>query len=340
MNFNTPHVLRGTVTVALAVLMLVLVTSPRAHAAALPVTVSVPATAGDPAVGGSTGWFDSGVTLAGETVTVTATGTWAACDVGSNAGCASGPDGTPAFGTGFQPLPSSLAGTLIARVGSGPWTQIGAGPTAISGTGLLQFADNDGGYYGDNSGSVSVTIAAASSGTTVTVPATAGDPAVHGSTGWFSSGITLSGGSVTVTSSGTWDACGGGCTTDGDGSVAIGTGFYPLPSAYANALVAHVGDGPWTLAGVGPTVLTGTGLLVFANNDGGDYADNLGSLSVTITGGPPPSSVSLSAPAPVGTVATAYSSSLVASGGTAPYTYSIVSGALPAGLVLNSSTGA
>src|SRR5581483_7216826 len=41
-----------------------------------------------------------------------------------------------------------------------------------------------------------------------------------------------------------------------------------------------------------------------------------------------------------GQVGTPYSSSVSASGGTAPYTYSIASGALPDGLTLNATTGA
>jgi len=42
---------------------------------------------------------------------------------------------------------------------------------------------------------------------------------------------------------------------------------------------------------------------------------------------------------PSGSVGTAYSQTVTASGGTAPYTYSISNGKLPDGLILGSSTG-
>ncbi|MGL6462909.1 autotransporter domain-containing protein, partial [Aeromonas hydrophila] len=61
--------------------------------------------------------------------------------------------------------------------------------------------------------------------------------------------------------------------------------------------------------------------------------------TVTITVSPP--SISLS-PTTLsnGTVGTSYSATLTASGGSAPYTYAITAGSLPAGLSLNTSTGA
>jgi len=55
---------------------------------------------------------------------------------------------------------------------------------------------------------------------------------------------------------------------------------------------------------------------------------------------PPPPPIGLACLTSTGQVGVAYSSSLVATGGVAPYTYSIVSGGLAAGLTLNPSTGA
>ncbi|WP_447410859.1 putative Ig domain-containing protein, partial [Clostridium perfringens] len=43
---------------------------------------------------------------------------------------------------------------------------------------------------------------------------------------------------------------------------------------------------------------------------------------------------------PGGTVGTAYSASLAASGGVAPYRYSVSTGALPAGVTLDAAAGA
>jgi MYXO-CTERM domain-containing protein len=50
--------------------------------------------------------------------------------------------------------------------------------------------------------------------------------------------------------------------------------------------------------------------------------------------------IAVSTPISTAQVGVPYSSSCTASGGTAPYTYSISAGALPGGLAINSSTGA
>jgi hypothetical protein len=59
-------------------------------------------------------------------------------------------------------------------------------------------------------------------------------------------------------------------------------------------------------------------------------------LSILINAAPAITTVSL----PAGDVGVAYSRTLTASSGTSPYTWSILSGSLPTGLSLNSSTGA
>src|SRR5262245_54730242 len=81
----------------------------------------------------------------GKPVTVTATGSF--CPGGSGFGCF-GPGGTMSADTkispyGGFPLPGAPAWGLIARVGSDPWVQVGAGPTTLSGVGVLVFAVND-----------------------------------------------------------------------------------------------------------------------------------------------------------------------------------------------------
>lgn len=93
-------------------------------------------------------------------------------------------------------------------------------------------------------------------------------------------------------------------------------------------------DSPvWTLtggldAGVGLSIP----LLDFDQSD-----PSLITYSVLLASSPP---VITTASPPVGTVGVAYSQTLVASQGTPPYTWSIVSGSLPPGLSLDSSTGA
>src|SRR5436190_1883374 len=54
----------------------------------------------------------------------------------------------------------------------------------------------------------------------------------------------------------------------------------------------------------------------------------------------PPLSITTASPLLSGTVGTAYSQTLAATGGTAPYAWSVISGSLPAGLTLNATSGA
>ena len=101
---------------------------------------------------------DTGLMLKkGHPVTVTATGT-----VCPGTGFCTTPDGisgvdttSMAFGGFLQPAAPAYG--LVARVGSGSWTQVGSGPKQLSGKGRLVFAFNDD-LYSDNAGVFVVTV--------------------------------------------------------------------------------------------------------------------------------------------------------------------------------------
>ncbi len=127
-------------------------------------------------------------------------------------------------------------------------------------------------------------------------------------------------------------------------------------TAYSSALVAAGGVSPYTFsitAGSLPAGLTlnsSTGAITGTPTTAGTFnftaqvVDSRGTAagtttstcSIVIAPAPP----TLTCPTATGTVGTAYSSALVAAGGVSPYTFSITAGSLPAGLTLNSSTGA
>lgn len=134
-------------------------------------SIASAATVSVPAAGTSPNYFtDSGVNIpSGQSVTVSATGTWSACPNGGQ--CDTGPDGAGGFPpSGTYADPSANSGTLIGSVDGGTtWSAIGAGPTVINGPGELLLATNDTpadicgfnspqGCYADNSGSVAATI--------------------------------------------------------------------------------------------------------------------------------------------------------------------------------------
>ena len=128
-------------------------------------------------------------------------------------------------------------------------------------------------------------------------------------------------------------------------------------TTYSNLLQATGGTTPytWSVQGglpAGLSLAPATGLI-----SGTPTASGTSSFSVTVKDGASPPqrvsvklSVTIAAPAPAqltvstsslpsGTISTSYSSALQAAGGTTPYTWSITSGALPAGLTLASTTG-
>ncbi|MDB6120964.1 MAG: hypothetical protein JWO08_4745, partial [Verrucomicrobiaceae bacterium] len=123
-------------------------------------------------------------------------------------------------------------------------------------------------------------------------------------------------------------------------------------TAYSQTITAGNGTGPYTFtvsSGTPPTglslgtsgVLSGTPTSTTSKTftvQATDANGCPGTISYTLTPVCPAVTLSPSTVA-VGTVSSVYSQSLSASGGTAPYTWSLQSGTLPAGLSLASSTG-
>jgi len=123
--------------------------------------------------------------------------------------------------------------------------------------------------------------------------------------------------------------------------------------AYSQIMAAIGGTGPyiwsvssgtlpsWAMLDSSSGAITGTptttgtsGFTVKVTGNNGTKAT--ASLSITINSAPTITTASL----PDGEVRVAYSQILAANGGTGPYTWSVISGSLPAGLSLDSSTGA
>ena len=115
-------------------------------------------------------------------------------------------------------------------------------------------------------------------------------------------------------------------------------GTAPLVWSLASgALPAGLTFNPATGVIAGTPTATGSFLFVVQAIDSSAVPFTVtASETIVITA---PAALTLSGNPPAGTVGTAYASSLVATGGVAPYSFSLVSGALPTGLSL-SSTGA
>ncbi len=139
-------------------------------------------------------------------------------------------------------------------------------------------------------------------------------------------------------------------------SLACATSTGQVGVAYSSALVATGGVPPYTFSIItgslpaGLTLNPSTGAITGTPTTSGTFnftaqvVDSTGKAAGTTTANcsivisPPP--IYLTCPTGTGQVGVGYSSALVATGGVAPYTFSIISGTLPAGLSLNPSTGA
>ncbi|MGH9643124.1 MAG: putative Ig domain-containing protein, partial [Terriglobales bacterium] len=123
--------------------------------------------------------------------------------------------------------------------------------------------------------------------------------------------------------------------------------------AYSSALGVTGGAAPYTFSIIGGTLPPGlslnssTGAIAGAPSTAGTYnftakvvdsQGNAAMASCSIVVSAP--TLTLSCPAGAAQVGVAYSSALTAAGGQPPYTFSITTGTLPAGLTLNPSTGA
>src|SRR6202022_2269003 len=179
---------------------------------------------------------------------------------------------------------------------------------------------------------------------TQTSPA-ANESMVVSSTGSYTATITLS-------SSPTWS---GVVATFAAGALGVTTTSLPggtQNAAYSATLAAVGGTTPysWSItSGTLPTgltlapstgVISGTPTVVGTSNFTVQVTDANSvtatrALSLTVAGPPTVTTTAL----PGGTQNTAYTATLAATGGTAPYTWSITSGTLPTGLTLASSTG-
>lgn len=194
-----------------------------------------------------------------------------------------------------------------------------------AGLGLLSGAGGGGGGGGfaTTAGSSKAARAAKSPAATIlpSNPA-AGSP---DTSGVFSIDDSLDGGAATVPYDGyLW-------TTGGTAPVTWALTGGALPAGLTLDPSTGLIDGTPTAAGTSTFTVTAT--------DSSSPAQvATANLSMTIGAAP---SVSLGGNAlPAGTVGRTYSASAPASGGTAPYTWSISSGTLPAGLTLDTSTGA
>ena len=209
--------------------------------------------------------------------------------------------------------PTTATGTVTFMDGS---TALGTG-TISGGTATYSTSTLAGGshsitasYGGDanyNSSTSSVLTQTVNIASTVVTLTSAANPSPYGSSVTFTATISP----TTAT----------GTVTFKDGSTTLGTGTISSGSATYGTSALAIGSHSITAVYGGDSNYNGSGSSV---------------LTQTIDSAPQVLTTSL----PPGTAGTSYSATLAATAGTTPYTWSLSSGNLPAGLSLNASTGA
>jgi putative Ig domain-containing protein len=95
-----------------------------------------------------------------------------------------------------------------------------------------------------------------------------------------------------------------------------------------------------TISGIPTATASATALTLTVTDSSSPAQTKSVNLSLTISSASVPTLAITTSSLPNGQVGSGYSATLAATGGTAPYTWSLTSGSLPAGLTLNASTGA
>ncbi|MGO8870979.1 MAG: putative Ig domain-containing protein [Acidimicrobiales bacterium] len=267
------------------------------------------------------GALPTGVTFAGNVLSGTPTET-GAFPIVFTAANGIGADATQDFTLSVGAAPTVTGVTPSSGPAAGGTTVTIAG-TNLSGATSVKFGTATAAIVSDTATSITATSPAGTDTVDVTVTTPGGasstSPADH-FTYQVAPAIT-SAGSTTFT-----EGSAGSFTVTATGS--------PVPTiAEAGALPAGVTFADGVLSGT-PTA-TGTFPITFtaANGVGSDAVQDF-----TLTVQLPPLVVASTGLAG-GTVGTSYSQTLAATGGQTPYTWSIASGALPAGLSLDASTG-
>ena len=166
--------------------------------------------------------------------------------------------------------------------------------------------------------------------------------------------------SFSITATDTYDAIGVAAysiSTAVQAPAAGNVGATVAANSVANTIALNLSGGAAATVAIATNPAHGTATasgtsITYTPTSGYSGTDSFTYTATNASGTSSPATVTITVSAPTltfspatgaltsGTVGTAYSQTLAASGGTAPYTYAVTSGSLPAGLSLNTATGA